>query len=172
MSSPDPAGRIVNDAYNRKRREVIAKTKVLVFGPGQGKENPGFLEREAVRDMLEENGCRAHYPESILNGGNAVFGESVLIGEYNLVYILLMGLGPSVEFSHFIQRELVAQKVRIFQEAKYKMTTSFLNEVLEPFCALYRQCYNFDDRNSLVSAARECFEAYVAFVLIIGLRPY
>ncbi len=93
VDSSNPAGRIVDDAYNRKRRSVIANTKVLVFGPGPGNENPGFLEREAIKDTLKQAGCRADYPESILIGGNAVFGESILIGDYNLVFILLMGLG-------------------------------------------------------------------------------
>lgn len=128
---------------------MMGDLRVLVFGPGENSQ--GFELREAVRKAIEKAGAHPSYAENILEGSemNAVLAEKILIGQVDLVFILLAGLGQSVEFGTYIQKEAMAMKFNIFQEKKYVGKSSFLNEVMKLFCGRFRQCFPFESESEL-----------------------
>ena len=77
----------------------------------------------------------------------APVGEKILAGRYDMVLILLAGPGPIMEFGMFMLKEGLAHKFRVYQEAKYKETKSYVNEVVQMFCGRYRQCFVFSSES-------------------------
>lgn len=159
------------EAYHSKRSSILGETSVLVFGPSSGSD--GFNLRELIRATLRNAGTRANYAEEILQNSriNASIAEEILATQYHLVYVLLSGPGTVAEFSSFVRVPTIATKFRIFQDAKFTAEKSFLNQVLKPFCDMYRFCFSFSNESELVEAVNSCLEAYVQFVLAFRFRP-
>lgn len=94
---------IVEGAFSKERERILQATSFLIFGPGKG--NEGYGLREAMRESLNSFGCTADFAESILNGTaiSPVSAERILTNLYDVVPILLVGLGPALEFAHYIK---------------------------------------------------------------------
>lgn len=170
MITDDNLKRLIEEKYNSKRNELKRGTSILVFGPSTV---PEARDRELVKTALTQEGCAVAYPENLLDGVgiNKGIAEGILTDGYNLIYVVLAGIGPSVEFAHYMKSEELARKFRIFQHARYGGTPSFLNEILRPFCKLHGFCRSYSDDNELVTLARALLDDYVEYTLAFGKRP-
>lgn len=162
--------KIIEESYKKSRNEVLRRTSVLIFGPGKNSEQ--FHLRLKLQNALKRMGCRADFPEDFITKVNIIIKESILAKQYNLIYVLLISLGPSLEFTHYIHQPKLAQKFRLFQESKYCGKDSFANELIKHFCELYKHCYLFDGEEELIKKARRCLDYYINFVMVYKRRPY
>ena len=171
MLSDGEVERVVEEHYVATADRLRKETSVLVFGPGEKSE--GFDDREAVREYLARVCSKVTYPEMVINDTqlNKSVAEGLLIDQFSIVFVLLVGLGPSVEFSHYMKFENIARKFRILQQARYMPEHSFLNEVLKPFCKLYNFCYCYQGRKDLIEKVQSSLEDYVNFAIAFGHRP-
>ena len=168
--STNEIARIVEKEYRKTLNKILRETFILIFGPGKGSEK--FFLRLKVRDTLRKMGCKTYFPEEIAAKINTIVKEEILARNFNLIYVLLIGLGPSMEFTHYLHRAELAPKFRLFQESKYRGKKSFANELIKHFCKLYRHCYLFDDEKKLIRIAKKCLKNYVNFVIVYKHRPY
>jgi hypothetical protein len=171
LLSDEEVQKIVEEHYVATANRLRNETSILIFGPGEKSE--GFDDREALRVSLASVCSNVIYPERGL--GNTILNKSLaegfLIEQFNLVFVLLVGIGPSIEFSHYMKFERMARKFRILQQAQYRLEQSFLNEVLRPFCRLYNFCYNYQGKEELIEKAQDSLEDYINFTIAFGHRP-
>ncbi|MDG6906837.1 MAG: hypothetical protein JRN20_13735 [Nitrososphaerota archaeon] len=158
----------VRRAYAEKKAQLIAETRLLIFGPARN--NNGYESREALRLELEEAGCSPKFAEDILKFSKleTATGERMLAESFDLIFVLLSGVGPILEFGMFMVHDNIARKFRVFQDSQYKESRSYVNEVLKLFCGNYRQCFTFSSEKELRQYARETLDYYVLWKMTVA----
>jgi hypothetical protein len=154
-----------------KRTQILSEINLLIFGPANGKD--GYADRQELRKHVQTCGCRADYPEDVLDPKvNPLAAEQVLADQYNLIFVVLKGQGPIAEISSYLRIANLAPKFRIFQEAKYIGSPSFVNEVIQPFCQMYKgHCNTFSEERELKKAASKTIDTFVLYTLTYGYKP-
>lgn len=94
--------------------------------------------------------------------------ERILAEKIDLIFVLLAGVGPILEFGMFMGHDNIARKFRVFQESQYKESRSYVNEVLKLFCGNYRQCFTFSSEKELRQYARETLDYYVLWKITVS----
>ncbi len=157
----------IESSLIEKKKIIRASIRILIFGPGEGRSESVY--RSEVRKLISSKGCECLYPEEVLEGltENTAGAEREMIYRSHLVYVLLIGIGPASEFSLYLADPAAAQGFRIFQEKKYQLAESFLNEVVKPFAEFYKQHYLFDDVEELLGLAEKCLNEYVNYHVLV-----
>jgi hypothetical protein len=125
--------------------------------------------REALRLELEEGGCSPKFAEDILRLSNlaTAAAERILAEKFDLIFVLLAGVGPILEFGMFMVHDNIARKFRVFQDS-HNESNSYVNEVLKLFCGNYRQCFTFSSEKELRRYARESLDYYVLWKMTVS----
>ena len=162
---------IVRRGIAAKRSRILSETTLLIFGPAKGKE--GYSYREELRRQVGLFGCHADYAEDILRSKeNVLVAEEILAKQYNLIFVVLKGMGTVAEISSYLRIANLAPKFRIFQEANDRESPSLVNEVIQPFCQMYHgYCSTFSSNFELKEAAAKAIEEFVLYALTYGYKP-
>ena len=148
--------RIIDTSIFRKAFEKNIRIKFLILGPGKNSKEFN-THRLALKKVIENDALQvADFPEDLKNESvNISIQEDDLAIKYNYVFILLMSTGSVSEFSSFLRKREIANKIWLFIPNKYRKSRGYLKTgPIKIFKGYYRRICYFDQPEDLLEKAK------------------
>jgi uncharacterized protein YihD (DUF1040 family) len=149
--------KITDNAIFRKAYEKNIKLKFLILGPGKNSKEYK-THRLALKQLIKNVRQQADFPVELKNDlENISIKEDDLALKYDYIIILLMSTGSVSEFSSFLRRKEIANKIWLFIPHKYRKSRAYLTAgPVKIFKSYYKRvCYFRHAEDLLVKAKQE-----------------